>query len=415
MHLQDINKLLNLQDVTITTISKPIDKIVFIKCLPTSHTQSCDCCKSVNVIRKGCVGYRQVRHLRLFQYETILQLPRIRMMCKDCGVSFSWSYSFVQGKSRSTEVLKGKVASDTIGSTVKHTSITTNIPYSNCERMFKGHLDHLVPVLDQKAKDISKNTNKLVLGIDDFAIRKGHRYNTGIHDIRNGSLLHIIEGRTLNDLRNDYEKHPDLYSLRPIAVVMDLAKYYHTFAKEVFPDAIRIADRFHVNRYILDALQNIRRRTSKEQTPQNYKFLKQNKSLLSKRSDTLKEDEIPILEQMLNLNNELRDVYEMKEKLITWYECSSNIEQARYIFQKWLLQGKNLNIPELNQALITFQNWEEEITNYHYHRFTNAAVEGRNNKIKALQRRCYFTRNRKYYLYRIKAECNIHLLDSWIG
>jgi len=97
-------------------------------------------------------------------------------MCKDCGDNFCWRYSFVQGKSHSTDALKGKVASDTIGSTVKHTSITTNIPYSNCERMFKQHLDILVPILDQKAKDISSNTNKLVLGIDDFAIRKGHSY-----------------------------------------------------------------------------------------------------------------------------------------------------------------------------------------------------------------------------------------------
>lgn len=30
---------------------------------------------------------------------------------------------------------------------------------------------------------------------------------------------------------------------------MDLAKYYHKFAEETFPDAIRIADRFYANSY----------------------------------------------------------------------------------------------------------------------------------------------------------------------
>jgi len=54
---------------------------------------------------------------------------------------------------------------------------------------------------------------------------------TGIHDIRNGSLLHVIEGRKLNDLRDDHKRNPALYSLKPIAVIMDLVKYYHTFAK----------------------------------------------------------------------------------------------------------------------------------------------------------------------------------------
>ena len=46
------------------------------------------------------------------------------------------------------------------------------------------------------------------------------------------------------------------------------------------------------------------------------------------------------------------------------------------------------------------------------YRFTNASVEGRNNKIKAIQRRHYFTRNRKYYEARIFLECNKRALTA---
>ena len=53
-----------------------------------------------------------------------------------------------------------------------------------------------------------------------------------------------------------------------------------------------------------------------------------------------------------------------------------------------------------------------EITNYHQCRFTNAAVEGKNNKIKALQRRSYFLRNRTSYEYRIYLECNCEFLPA---
>ena len=102
---------------------------------------------------------------------------------------------------------------------------------------------------------MNHTTKKLVIGILDFAIRKGHTYNAGIHDIRNGTLLQIIAGRKLEYLRQDVREYPALYNLQPIAVVMDLAKYYHTFAAEVFPQAIWIADRFHVNRYILDCFE----------------------------------------------------------------------------------------------------------------------------------------------------------------
>jgi transposase len=410
MHLQDINALLNLQEVMVKKAPEFIGTIWVITVEPLAYTQPCPCCHSHHVIRKGSRGYRRVRHLPVFGHTTQLQLPKIQMQCKDCHAYFSWTYSFVEGKSRFTHQFKEKISMDSLGSTVTHTARTHAVSYSSCERMFKQHLDILVPQLDKKAICVSRDTNTLVIGIDDFAIRKGHTYNTGIHDIRNGSLLHVISGRKLEELRKDVQTHPDLYTLQPVAVVMDLAKYYHTFAAEVFPKAVRIADHFHVNRYILDCLQQVRRRISKEQ-PRHYRLLKGKKSLLSRRLDSLSAQDVLLVEQLLVLSPDLRAIYDLKEELITWYECSSNVEQATYVYKKWLEKAKRLAIPELHQALITFENWQEEIINYHRHQFTNAAVEGKNNKIKALQRRCYFTRNRHYYLMRIKAECNSHIME----
>ncbi|WP_121639587.1 transposase [Virgibacillus sp. Bac330] len=46
------------------------------------------------------------------------------------------------------------------------------------------------------------------------------------------------------------------------------------------------------------------------------------------------------------------------------------------------------------------------LLNYHRLRYTNAAVEGRNNRLQALQRRLYFTRNQAIYKERIIVECN---------
>ncbi|MGL5511727.1 MAG: hypothetical protein ACRDBM_00605 [Sporomusa sp.] len=35
--------------------------------------------------------------------------------------------------------------------------------------------------------------------------------------------------------------------------------------------------------------------------------------------------------------------------------------------------------------------------------------------MKAIQHRCYFTRNKRYYMLRIKAKCKIHLLDAQLS
>nr|WP_255259868.1 transposase [Lentibacillus sp. CBA3610] len=58
------------------------------------------------------------------------------------------------------------------------------------------------------------------------------------------------------------------------------------------------------------------------------------------------------------------------------------------------------------------QNWETEIINYHRLRFINAVVKGRHNKIKALQRRHCFTRNRNVYKDRILVECNLAYMQE---
>ncbi|MDT3426633.1 transposase [Paenibacillus forsythiae] len=76
----------------------------------------------------------------------------------------------------------------------------------------------------------AQDTPELVLGMDDFAIKKGHTYNTGIHDLRGETMLDLLAGRKLDALHAYAEQHPDFLSLNPKAVVMDLAQMYHTLA-----------------------------------------------------------------------------------------------------------------------------------------------------------------------------------------
>ena len=410
MHLQDITNILNLQGIIVTKFIYGVEDTIYITAEPIEYTQTCPCCKSSKVIRRGSSGVRKIKHLPILKYEVILKVPKIRMSCKDCGASFTWQYTFVTGKSRYTNEFKEFIATKVPGATVLHCAKTLDIPYSTVERIYKSYIDERVPKIQEMVILESSNTSKLVLGMDDFAIRKGHTYNTGIHDLRNGTLLEIIPGRKLEELRKHKSINPKLFELEPFAIVIDLAQYYHTFAKEVYPNAIRIADRFHVNSYAMDALKEVRRRISCAIAPAARTVLKRNKSVLEKRNEYLTSKEVEVLKQLLSLSPDLKAVYEWKEKLIEWYDCCSSVIQATNVFDKWCGQGHLLNIPEVEHALITFENWRQEIINYHYCRYTNAAVEGRNGKIKSLQRRHYFTRNKDYYKGRILLECNSHFL-----
>jgi transposase len=337
------------------------------------------------------------------------------MKCKECGATYAYEYGFIQGKERYTKAYKLEAYRLAIGSTIQHASQIMETPYSTLERFVKSIIMRLAPYTKEYVERKAAETAKLILGIDDFAIRKGHNYNTGLHDLRGESMLGVITGRTLPELRSYMAKNPQVAALKPYAVVMDLARYYHTFVTEFFPNAIRIADRFHVNGYIIDALNETRRRISRTLAPQAKKNLRLNKHLLNKRNETLTEKQQQVLNQLLAYSSDLKAVYELKEQLAEWYDCSPNYELAVSHFQRWLTDGHKLNIPEVETALKTFENWKEEITNYHRCRFTNGIVEGRNGKIKSLQRRRFFVRNRTYYEALIMLECNkeVAMQELW--
>jgi len=406
VQLQDITKILDLQGVSVTKIDVDAPGEVRIWLKPTNYKQKCPCCASRQTIRNGKDGYRQIRHLPMCDKICILIVPKIRLKCKSCEATFAYTYDFVAGKQRYTKAFKAFIYELSIGSTVQHTAEITKTPYSTAEQFFKEIVQSLAPVTEAYAQKRAQKSAKLILGIDDFAIRKGHNYNTGIHDLRGESLLCVIEGRTLPELKAYMSKNPQIAALDPFAIVMDLARGYHSFSAEYFPNAIRVADRFHVNKYIIEALNEVRRRVGKNLAPKARLSLNRHKHLLNKRKDTLSQEQHKQLKSLLGFSDDLKAVYNLKEQLADWYDCSPNYPSASASFQLWLKKGRDLGIPEVIDALKTFQNWQPEILNYHLCRFTNGIVEGRNGKIKSLQRRRFFAQNRTYYESLIILECN---------
>ncbi|SFQ37081.1 Transposase [Salibacterium halotolerans] len=99
-------------------------------------------------------------------------------------------------------------------------------PYSTVERLFKAGLAVESKTVQQTYFQEAFNRSPLVLGIDDFAIRKGHTYNTGIHNLKGGSLLDVIPGRTADDLQQYANQYPSIHALDPV-VVMDMSFTYH--------------------------------------------------------------------------------------------------------------------------------------------------------------------------------------------
>lgn len=339
MHTPFISPLLHFPEVQVTSVHKETGYIL-CHAEPKASVQACPTCRSAaSVIRRGIAYIRKVRHLPAFGSDVFFHLPAIRLSCHGCGGSFVWQYEGVAPKKRYTKAFEQQ-ASSVLGSTVQHMARVLRMPITSLTRFFYQWMNQESVRVQNECREEAASSPHLVLGINDFAIRKAHTYNTGLHDLRGESFLDVIPGRTIEELHQYVDQHPEWGALQPQAVVLDVASGYHRFGKETYPNAIRIADRYHVNRYVTNALHTIRKDVQKQLAPYAKKHLKRCHRLLGKRRDSLTKAEAKECSVLLSYSSLLCQAYEWKEAFIDWYDCSASYPLAQKGFQRWLRAGK---------------------------------------------------------------------------
>ena len=91
-----------------------------------------------------------------------------------------------------------------------------------------------------------------VVGIDDWAWRKGHRYGTIVVDLERGCPIDVLEDRLADTVAAWLQAHPEVS-----VVARDRSGAYKSGIDEGAPDAVQVADRFHLVQNLADALEAV--------------------------------------------------------------------------------------------------------------------------------------------------------------
>ena len=104
---------------------------------------------------------------------------------------------------------------------------------------------------------------------------------------------------------------------------------------------------------------------------------------------------------MLEISEELRLAYGLKESFYQEVLVQKNKEQAQNKINAWLEICKKSKLREFKSCITAFTNWSDEITNSFDYKYSNGALEGKHTKIKTLKRNSFGMRNFKRFRKRI--------------
>jgi len=109
----------------------------------------------------------------------------------------------------------------------------------------------------------------------------------------------------------------------------------------------------------------------------------------------------------------LKLAYDLRRHLTAIFEQQISQAVAKRKILAWIEQIQKSGLKCFDEFIKTLKHWWEEITNFFVDRASSGFVEGLNNKLKVLKRRCYGIFNLDHLFQRIYLDLEGYRLFAW--
>jgi transposase len=248
-----------------------------------------------------------------------------------------------------------------------------------------------------------------VIGLDEIALKKGRRDYVVIVTARlkdgQVKVLAVLPNREKETVKAFLWRIPTRLQRTIHTVCTDMWKAYINAAKEVLGEAVVVVDRYHVAKNYRDCADKLRKQELKrlktELPKDEYDTIKGAMWPFRKNKADLKPKETELLDRLFDYAPSLKLAYDFREKLTAIFEKDLTKTQATQAIKKWRQEVQSSQLTCFDPFLTTLETYLDEITNYFLHRDSSGFVEGLNNKIKVLKRRCYGLLNLDHLFQRL--------------
>ena len=267
------------------------------------------------------------------------------------------------------------------------------------------------------------------LSMDETSLSQGELYtiitNKSAHGGK-GSLVAMIKGTKSEDVIYYLNHLPRTKRLKVKEITIDLSPSMRLIAKQAFPNATIVSDRFHVQKLMNEAVSDLRVDLRWQAIDQENKEIALAKELgrkfishtfengdtrrqllarsrhvvmkhHSKWTDSQKRRarilfrEYPAIEEAYNVSMKLTDIFNTK--------CNKAVALTK--LARWYDEVERLNCKFFNSVIQTMQNNYATIVNYFENRSTNASAESFNAKVKAFRSQFRGISDIPFFIFRL--------------
>lgn len=348
------------------------------------------CCPSCG---KESPGYdsrrRRWRHLDTCQYKTILVADVPRVKCEEHGV-VTVSVPWAEPGSGFTAMFEALVIDWLKEASISAVSRLMGLSWNAIDGIMQRAVAR--GLLRREAAFPTQ------IGVDETAFRKRHDYVTIVSDQQEGNVLHVGSDRRKETLKAWYESLTEAQRESIQSVSMDMWPAYINATLESLPEAEeKIAfDKFHVAKYLGEAVDKVRRQEHKALMAEGYEDLKGSKH------DWLYNPENMTRKQKIRFKS-LRDstlktarAWAIKELAMSlWHYVSKT--WARKGWEQWLSWAVRSRLEPIKDVARTIKEHLWGILNAVVLKVSNGPAEGLNSRIKMIKVRSRGFRNKERF------------------
>jgi transposase len=391
---------LDLPDVRVLRTELTKDQELLIEVESTLTSALCRRCGRTISEFHGHDQPLKLRHLPILGYVVYIRIRPKRFRCPYCDdhPTTTQRLSWYEPRALHTSAYDQHLLIQLVNSTIEDVCQKEDVSYD----VVLGTIDRWIAT----AVDWDTLPRFTILGIDEIALKKGHRDFVAIVTARlpNDRLvvLAVLPDRAKATLVAWLQQVPATVRSQIRTVCTDMWEAFVGAVQEVVPKARIVIDRYHVATHYYDCADTLRKqelkRMRRELPKEIADQLKHTMWPFRKRKADLEPEERARLVPLFEQSPALKQAYDLREALTTIFDTAQSKAAGIRQIKRWCKQVVASGLRCFDPFLTLLDTWLDRIANYFHQRQTSAFVEGLNNKIKVLKRRCFGLVN-PYHLF----------------